>query len=213
MERLRISDKDRVIDLLIAEYETLRGVRERLTAEGESRGNFFLAVVSGSLIALGLIGNAPLPRETLFILTGAIFVGVTLVGILTFAQAVRRINMLILYTRGLNRIRHCFVEFEPGVAKYLILPINDNVPAFRGRLGDEPQVIALVNSTIVATCTMVYLNSYPRLLYLGAGIIAFAVSYFAHHAASIRIARKVQQMTKVKFPTDVAISDPSLGER
>ncbi len=47
-------DKDRIVDFMLAEYETLRDFRQTSVTLGENRLNFYLACVSGAAVGLGL---------------------------------------------------------------------------------------------------------------------------------------------------------------
>jgi hypothetical protein len=196
--------ENRIDDFMVAEFNMIESVRENLLTEGESRGNFFLAIVSGSLIAIGLLTQSGLSSD---FSTAAAFIILTIlvvIGFSTFNQSVRRNYRLIFYTHGLNRIRHYFVELKPSIQKYLILSITDDNPPYRVQVGDQCQLISVINSALLCTLVagaILKFSPYPLLFVVLVGVLVGLGSYFAHHLVSSKLARNWNYHHDINFPT------------
>ncbi len=182
---------DEINDFMIAEFNLLESAKENLASEQESRGNFFLAVVSGSLIALGVLGQLGIPTDLSATIAFIVLVVLAVLGMSTFYQSLRRNFRLIFYTRGLNRIRHYFVDQDPSIRKYLILETNDQYPPYQVQLGDQSQLISVINSALICACIAGVLLKFTILPLFSAVLIGSAggiVAYILHQIYSNRMA-------------------------
>ena len=60
------------VDFMIAEYETLRNLRQDLITLGENRLNFFLASVSGAAVFVALISQLSTYQEIVLFVVGVV---------------------------------------------------------------------------------------------------------------------------------------------
>jgi hypothetical protein len=200
-----LTDKQ-TVDFMLAEYSTLRESRHRLESVGENRVNFFLAIVSGAIVGLGLVNQLPGPTDIIYFVNIAIFISIFLLGLITFARMVERSINDIQYARAMNRIRRYFVDRNTTIEKYLWFPITDDKPSlhfsvfnFKTRrlsmIGLAP-MIAIVNSMIA----LLGLSLLARVVWnlqigwsLIIGIIAFVIvisAQFSYQASRIKAKNK-----------------------
>ncbi len=206
--------EDKVVDFMLEEYATLREMRLSLDSLGESRVNFFLATISGAIVGLALINQLASYVEIIFFINGAIFVGLLLFGLVTFARMVERTVKNTSYSRGMNRIRRYFVEKHPEIEPYLWLPTSDDKPSFGyavynfktkrlGLTGLAPMV-AIINS-IIATVGIVILMTIvlatPIFLTLLIGTIAFILVAATHYRYLVKRMKKMKEVIEVRFPS------------
>jgi len=120
--------EERASEFMLAEYATLRELRLSLDSLGESRMNFYLAAISGSVVGLGLLNQLSALSKTTFFINAAVIVGLFFFGTITFARMLQRTVKIVEYTRGMNRIRRYFAEKNPDITQYLWLSLYDDRP-------------------------------------------------------------------------------------
>jgi hypothetical protein len=111
----KIDTEESATDFMLAEYATLRELRLNLDSLGESRMNFYLAVISGSVVGLGLLNQLSALAKTIFFINAAVIVGLLFLGSITFVRMLQRTVNIVEYTRGMNRIRRYFSEKNPDI--------------------------------------------------------------------------------------------------
>jgi hypothetical protein len=212
------------LDFMLAEFETLRGLRSDMKSMGESRVNIFLLAVSGGLVGgLALLNKSSGFENVLPPMTGlVILVGLFLLGFITFRRTIETdINMKI-YARGLNRIRRYFVQLDPDLREYLLLPISDDQPRF-GTLGWLPSggqffslesMVAVINSTIATVAVSAFARGILELenLQVGIDILTFLVVCGAHYRYMSNRFKKAENQAEnqpgIRFPSHTT-SDPT----
>jgi len=199
---------------MLAEYNTLRELRQSLDTVGENRVNFFLATASGSVVGLALINQLSVQVEILFFLNGAVFVGLFSLGLITFARMVERSVNIILFTRGMNRIRRYFSDRHPAIERYLWLPVYDDKPSLKATLFDFkarrwsltglPPMVAIINSIITTVGSVILARIALNIviewsLIIGVGAFLLAMT-FQYRYYSNRVQAK-RQSTLINFPS------------
>ena len=144
------------IAFLLKEYETLRILRQDYIALGDSRFNFFLVILSGAGLFITWINSqepANLSQEIVSAVTAVIGLGVLLLGLTTFVRITHRNSRIVIYTRGMARIRGYFVDHNPDIAQYMISPTSDDRPAFGSfSTGAQlPIMLGILNGLIAGT--------------------------------------------------------------
>jgi hypothetical protein len=118
-----------VLQVLANEHWSLLATRSLTYSESLSRVSMFLSVLSGAVIALALVAQADHFGQTfvlvaILILTVVLFVGVT---------TVIRLDVLnqddIRWVKGMNRIRHGYLDLHPEAEPYFVTTHHDD---FRG---------------------------------------------------------------------------------
>lgn len=123
------SAQDRISTLIVAEYSLIVNLRTGVIAQGESRLNFFLALVSasGAIVAI-LSQREKVDVQSLLLMSALLAVFVFCVGVMTYIRVLHAHISLTIYARALNRVRRGFASLEPTLEPYLLLPIHDDVP-------------------------------------------------------------------------------------
>ena len=96
---------------------------------------------------------------------------------------------MIVFARGINRIRHLYVEYAPQMQPYFILSTHDDSESVVGSAGLRaswwqifviaPGIIAVIDSVIVGVFVGLLLNGFFALSLLvctSAGVVTFLVS-------------------------------------
>jgi len=210
------------LDFMLAEFETLRCLRSDMNSVGESRVNILLVAVSGGLVGLALLNESSGLKEVFPLITGVVLVGLFLLGLITFGRTIERDINMKLYARGLNRIRRYFVQLDPDLRKYLLLPISDDQPRF-GTMGWLPSggqvfslesMVAVINSTIVTVAVSAFAVRIPELenLQVGIVILAFLVVCGAHYRYMSNRFKQAENQAEnqlgIRFPSHTT-SDPT----
>lgn len=206
--------ESQTINFLLAEYTTLRELRQNLDSLGESRVNFFLATVSGVIVGLALINQMPGEKEIIYFINGAAFIGLFWLGLITFTRMVERSINLVLYMRGMNRIRRYFVDRNLSIEKYLWLPKYDDKPSLgygmynpklkRWSLTGLPPMMALINS-ILATVGAVMLARVVFNILSGwtllIGVASFLIVLSSQYRYYANRVKRKRDETEIHFPT------------
>ena len=109
--------------------EEFRFLESRYTTNRESgiaRMNFFVTAASvglGGVLVFGSNNNVPFTYFR-FILLAALII-LAAVGLDVYSTLVARVIAADRYVRGLARIRHYFIELDPGIKDYFLSRITD----------------------------------------------------------------------------------------
>jgi hypothetical protein len=116
------------LQILTTEHWSLLASRSMGYTEAMSRAAIFVAALSGAVVSLALVGQATdfdsgFVAFALVLLPVVYFVGLTTV--LRLAQ----VNFEDAHwVQGMNRIRHAYLELEPGLEPYFVTSRYDDAP-------------------------------------------------------------------------------------
>jgi hypothetical protein len=142
------------LQILATEHWSLLATRALTYTESFGRVNMFLAILSGSVIALALIAQADRFGTTfiavaIFMLTVVLFAGVATVG---------RLNMLnrddYRWVIGMNRLRHAYLEMHPELEPNFMTSQYDDLPGALQTLGIEPSGTQRLGSLFYSLVTL-----------------------------------------------------------
>jgi hypothetical protein len=139
-------------------------MRESLVNLINQRFNFLLALVSATLVAITFLGTQLNFGPVFFLIASGLLGSVLMLGLMVYARSLEAEVMLIIYIRGLNRIRNYYAAHSPSIRPHLTMPWYDDVPSFyapgydlskaRGswwtKFTNLPAMIAIINSTLVS---------------------------------------------------------------
>ena len=123
------------LQILATEHWSLLATRSLIYQESLGRVNMFLAILSGSVIALALIAQADhfgtaFTAIAIFMLAVVFFTG---------AATIRRLMMLnrddYHAVLGMNRLRHGYFDLHPELETYFITSQFDDLPGALHTLG------------------------------------------------------------------------------
>ena len=128
-------DDPRALQILTTEHWSLLTARSLVYNETFARGGMFLAVLSATLVALGLISTATGFSDA-FLTVAAVVLGLDLfVGLATLGRISAASNEDLRYLQGMNRLRHAYFEMVPSLQRYFITSGNDDFQAVVSHYG------------------------------------------------------------------------------
>ncbi|MFM8321740.1 MAG: hypothetical protein ACKOC5_12575 [Chloroflexota bacterium] len=172
------------VAFLLAEYQLLRERFISLQQERVQRLNFFIALTLACLGVVLYLGGTTRMRPDIFLLLVQVaLLLLAAVGADLVMFLVMRERVIDRVERGMARIRHYFVERDPGLARYVILATSDESTLHVRNLKvmglqRAAQVVQGITVALAATL-LAYLLNTPLYLSMGVGAVAFVVDYLA----------------------------------
>jgi hypothetical protein len=140
-------------------------------------------------IALAFIGQISHLGTPFFVFSLVLFPSLWFMGLVTFERVIQNTYAVIVYARGINRIRHLYLEYAPQMQPYFILSTHDDSASVVESVGLRaswwqifviaPGIIAVIDSVIVGVFVGLLLNGFFALSLLvctNAGVVTFLVS-------------------------------------
>src|SRR6266480_5272758 len=115
-----------VLQIMTTEHYNLQAARSVATSEATSRSNLFISTVSTTLVALALIGQISELGTAFFVFALLLFPSLFFLGLVSLERAIQTTIEDNTCVRGINRIRHLYVEVVPQVQDYFILSTHDD---------------------------------------------------------------------------------------
>ena len=128
-------DLDLRFRILSAEYSHLTLRLNSTWSVSAQRTNLFFVAVSAAGVALALLSNTS-PAAAIFpLLALAVLLLVLLMGVAALSRMLHANREATTLLQSLNRIRHFFVEMDPGAEYYMALPTTDDDIGLFGTIG------------------------------------------------------------------------------
>jgi hypothetical protein len=203
--------------ILAAEHWSLLAARSLIWNEAMSRATVFLTVLSASIIALALLADATgFGSETTTVALVLLPV-VLLLGIAAYARLVQINTEEFELVLAMNRLRHAYLEIEPGLERYLTTGHHDDErgvlatymldgPSRRWLLVhflvNTPTIVATVDAALAAAIVVLLLQvgEAPRAAEVAGGMVAFAVVWGVLLRLQLHTLRPLRGQTP-RFPT------------
>src|SRR5919109_2923760 len=100
----------------------------RGTAQNSNgRSSLFVGAVSSGLIALAFVAQVSHLGTAFFVFGLVVIAALCVMGLMTFERVLESSNTQFMYARGINRIRHLYLEYAPQMRPYFILSAHDDV--------------------------------------------------------------------------------------
>jgi len=217
-------DDPRALQILSTEHWSLLTARSLVYNETFARGGMFLALLSASLLVLGLIATATGFSEA-FLMVAALILGLDLfVGFATLGRIAAASNEDLRYLQGMNRLRHAYHEIVPGLEPYFITSKYDDfdsVAAFYGSPDPSvirgiihgfttmPGMIGVICCAVAAVlaAVLVLLATHDPVLAGAAAVIAFVLLFLVVLIVAYRSALDFASFLVAKWPAP----DPRTG--
>jgi hypothetical protein len=209
---------------LTTEHSALQSARSTTVTETNGRISLFLGSVSSALIALGFLGQGATGTTAFFLFGAVLFPALFFVGLATFIRVLQATREDLLYARGINRIRHFYLELAPQLQTYLILSPHDDIMGVFRNMGLTPSrwqfvftgagMVAVINSVIAGVVVGMLITQVIALdlpIQVGAGIGTFLVSTIIHYRYLEATLRHADQQIPVRFPTTVEDKQIEMG--
>ena len=177
--------------LLGTEHWSLLAARSLIWNEAMSRATVFLTVLSASIIALALLADVTGFGAQTTTLALVLLPVVFLLGLAAHARLVQINTEELQLVLAMNRLRHAYLELEPGLERYLSTGHHDDERGVlatylldrptRQSLGagffllDTPTIVATVDSALAAAIVVLLLQvaEAPRAAAVAGGVVAF----------------------------------------
>jgi hypothetical protein len=195
-------DPQVVVPIITTEHFTLQTARSSTISEASGRASIFLAVVSGSLVALAFV--AQVSREAFVAFLLVVLPALLFLGIATFERVLQVAYDDVAYLQRINRIRRLYLELAPGLSLHLAPPAPDEravsvLKAFRARRGQlflsTGGTIGVINSVIIGSLAGVLTGV------LAGGLIPLSAAVgLASFVASVALHQSHQRRRGVRAP-------------
>jgi hypothetical protein len=203
--------------ILAAEHWSLLAARSLIWNEAMSRATVFLTVLSASIIALALLADAtgfgPQTTTLALMLLPVVF----LLGIAAYARLVQINTEEFELVLAMNRLRHAYLQVEPGLERYLTTGHHDDErgvittymldgPSRRWLLVhflvNTPTIVATVDAALAAAIVVLLLDAgeAPRAAQVAGGMLAFAAVWGVLLRLQLHTLRPLRGKTP-RFPT------------
>jgi hypothetical protein len=121
--------------ILTTEQSNLQAARAGTIYESGSRISGFLALLSGSIVALALVGQVshlgmPFRIFAFVLLPAALFIGIA-----TYERLIQVAAADLVYMEAIDHIRDCYVELSPRAGRYLMRSPHDDFSKMLHRRG------------------------------------------------------------------------------
>ncbi len=187
------------VSFMTTEHFVLQGYRGMTINESNGRAGLFLSSLSSALVALGFAATASNFGQSFSVFALLILPPLAFLGFITFQRTIQSGIDDALYSRGINRIRHFYVEMVPEITPYLIRPeFDDRMTAILARSQRRVQwqsfltiasVVGVMNSAVIGAAVGIFVNlpDRPDLPFaLVVGVSVSFVAALAHAAYQIR---------------------------
>jgi hypothetical protein len=202
-----------LVSIITTEHYNLQTGRSISTAETNGRSSLFVGAVSSGLIALTFVGQISHLGTAFFVFSLVVIPTLVFMGLITFERLLQSGSTDILYVRGVNRIRHLYLEYAPQLQSYFMLSTNDD----RGEILSHEQMsttwvqvflnaagmIAVINSVLVGSFVGLLLAvfSLPLWVCTSAGVVAFLVSVVIHQRSQWGQWMRLERNLPILFPS------------
>ncbi len=128
----------RALQILSTEHWSLLSGRSLAYNEAFSRAGMFLSFLSATLIVIGfLVGTLGLTTDLLPIVA-VLLVADLYIGLATVGRLIDANGEELLAVRGMNRIRHAYLEMVPGIEPYFVSSAHDDMEGVLISYGEAP---------------------------------------------------------------------------
>jgi molybdopterin converting factor small subunit len=125
----------RALQILSTEHWSLLTARSLVYNETFARGGMFLAVLSATLVALGLISTATAFSDAFLTVAGVVLALDLFIGFASLARILAASHEDLAILQGMNRLRHAYFEIVPGLDPYFITSGYDDFDSVLAHYG------------------------------------------------------------------------------
>jgi hypothetical protein len=202
-----------LVSIMTTEHYTLQTARSMTTAETNGRSSLFVGAVSSGLIALTFVGQIAHLGTAFFVFSLVIIPTLLLMGLITFERILQAGSVDVIYARGINRIRHLYLEYAPQMQPYFILSTHDDQEevlrhealhtswwqVFLNTAG----MIAVINSVLAGSFVGLLLAAFtfPLWVTTSAGVVTFLLSMTIHQRYQWKQWMRQARTIPVLFPS------------
>ena len=213
-----------LISIITTEHYNLQTGRSMTISETTGRASLFLSTVSSTLVALAFVGQIAHLGVAFFVFSLVLFPSLLFLGLVTFERVLQSSIEDMIYARGINRLRHLYLEYAPQMEPYFILSRYDDYLGTMTNMGvrgswwqtflSMPGMIEVINSILTGSFVGILLYTIFRgvsepfsqtplsltICTIG-GIVGFVISIALHQQYQFIQWRRADKHIAVRFPT------------
>ena len=212
-EHLPLELSSQLVSIMTTEHYNLQSGRSMTISESNGRSSLFVGAVSSGLIALTFVGQIAHLGTAFFVFSLIVIPTLFFMGLITFERVLQAGSADNVYARGINRIRHLYLEYAPQMQPYFILSTYDDQ---EGTLGQEAMqtswwqvflsmagMIAVINSVLAGGFVGLLLAAFALPLWVttSAGVVTFLLSVGLHQRYQWRQWMRLGRNLPVLFPS------------
>lgn len=207
-------ERERAIQFLISEHASLSAAKSYTIFDTGNRTTMFLSAVSSGVVALAFIGQVSEIGFAFYAFALILLPALVILGIFTFLRTLQSSFEHNMYVRGMNRIRHYYIEMAPHIRNYFILSSYDDADSVIRNSAIEPTSFAIllnIASLIAFVTSLLFaiLVSLVATAFLGwtmgftvaAGIVVFIVCMVWQYYYQIQQFSASEARFRVRFPS------------
>jgi hypothetical protein len=187
-EQLTVELSPQLVTIMTTEHYNLQTGRAMTISEANGRSSLFVGAVSSGLIALAFVGQISHLGTAFYVFSLVVIPTLFFMGLITFERVLQSGSADFMYARGINRIRHLYLEYAPQMQPYFILSSHDDREETLGHEAMHTSwlqvflsmagMIAVINSVLVGSFVGLLLAAFTLPLWVctSAGVLAFLVS-------------------------------------
>ncbi len=213
-ERLPLELSSQLVSIMTTEHYTLQTGRSMTISEANGRSSLFVGAVSSGLVALAFVGQISQLGTAFFVFSLVVLPTLLFMGLITFERVLQSGSADIIYARGINRIRHLYLEYAPQMQPYFILSSHDDTSLPMETLGAMHRsrwqvflsmagMMAMINSVLAGSFVGLLLAAFtlPLVVTTSAGVVTFLVSVGIHQRYQWRQWMRLGRHLPVLFPS------------
>jgi hypothetical protein len=149
------------LEVLTTEHYTLQTARAATIADSNGRVAVFLSAVSSGVVAIAFVGQTSRFGPAFEVFSLVVLVPLAAIGLATYVRVLQLSIQDAVYERGINRIRHFYLEAAPGTRRYFVLSAHDDDAGVSQNVGFDVRrwwmllttsgVVAVINGVIVGS--------------------------------------------------------------
>jgi hypothetical protein len=213
-ERLPLELTSQLVAIMTTEHYNLQTGRSMTIAEANGRASLFVGAVSSGLVALALVGQLSRLGTAFFVFSLIVLPTLFFMGVITFERVLESGSDDLIYARGINRIRHLYLDYAPQMQPYFILSSHDDSTLPIEHLGTRHRarwqvflsmagMVAMINSVLAGSFVGLGLSAFslPLAVTATAGGLTFLVSVGLHQRYQWRQWMQLERHLPVLFPS------------
>jgi hypothetical protein len=211
-------DRDSVrAQILATEHWSLLSARSMGYNEIFSRAGMLLTIVSATVVALALIGQATDFGSDFRVFSILLLPLVLLVGLTTFVRVADVSIEDVAIVAGMNRLRHAYVEIAPELEPYFVTGTSDDEEGVLKTLGHSlpievggvrviaalPVLVGLIDAVVAGVLAALVIQAIG-----GGDVIILGLGFLTSIGVSLLLARsffarieKIRSVNQSLFPT------------
>jgi len=211
-EHLPVELSSQLVTIMTTEHYNLQSGRSMTISESNGRSSLFVGAVSSGLIALTFVGQISHLGTAFFVFSLVVLPTLFFMGLITFERVLQSGSTDVIYARGINRIRHLYLEYAPQMQPYFILSSHDDTSLPMENLGANISwwqvflsmagMMAVLNSVLAGSFVGLLLAAFAVPLWAStcAGVVTFLVGVVIHQRYQWRQWMRLDRDLPVLFP-------------